>query len=258
MLMSSSISHAAGRVFYDGFEDGTTNKWGQDDFRSRCQVVTSAADGVVGPKAGTRMVRCNDNGTLDWDQPAQYETLALPNVSYTSEVFYRVWVRPDLNHQRTGESAKKIMRIFAGGVGSNDMYNVVGVGDGQRNEGLVNGGRQLNTYWGDAAGDNTNSSSAWHKVEYYFNQATGKIRVWHDGILVRDDTISFTASPQWKPMYITSNWSDAHDATNYLYFDEIEVFSDQGAGASGLMSNATIAAGGPAGPPPAPVVRLVP
>jgi hypothetical protein len=32
----------AGRVFFDDFEDGTTDKWEQDDFRNRCQVVTSA------------------------------------------------------------------------------------------------------------------------------------------------------------------------------------------------------------------------
>src|SRR5262245_4628748 len=45
LLVSANLTHAAGRVFYDGFEDGTTNAWQQDDFRNKCVVVTSALDG---------------------------------------------------------------------------------------------------------------------------------------------------------------------------------------------------------------------
>ena len=87
----------------------------------------------------------------------------------------------------------------------------------------------LPTYWGGATADNTGLSSGWHKVEYYFNHATGSIKVWHDGILIRNDTVSFN-SQKWLPFYLTSNWSDGHDNTNYIYFDEIEVYSDTGTG----------------------------
>ena len=83
---------AAGRVFYDGFESGNTNLWQQDDYRDRCQVTTSAADGKAGPFAGSRMVRCNWNGTVAWNDPAKFQTLHL-TPSYNNEIFYRVRLR---------------------------------------------------------------------------------------------------------------------------------------------------------------------
>src|SRR5258706_12799771 len=85
----ASTSVAAGRVFYDGFESGNTNLWEQDDFRNRCQVVTTAADGVVGPFAGSRMLRCNDNGVAAWNDPASFETLMISSVNYSQELFIR-------------------------------------------------------------------------------------------------------------------------------------------------------------------------
>lgn len=51
--------------------------------------------------------------------------------------------------------------------------------------------------------------------------------------------------------YITSNWSDVHDAVNYLYFDEVEIFSDTGTGGSGSMSAGTMTQGGGDTTPPA-------
>lgn len=242
-LVLADISYAAGRVFFDDFEDGTTNKWSQDDFHNKCAVVTSAADGIAGPYAGSRMVRCNWDGTVDWNAPAVYESLKIISVSYTNEIFYRVRLRVDKNTDRTDGSPLKILRIYYWDGNQStyrDIFEVVQSGDSLSNRG--DGRIITTTYWGGASGDNTSSTSEWHKVEYYFNHATGKIRVWHDGVMIRDDTASF-GSQRWLPFYLTSNWSDSHDATNYIYFDNIEIYSDTGSGATGLLSDASISSG---------------
>ena len=76
-------------------------------------------------------------------------------------------------------------------------------------------------------------------VEYYFNHTTGQIKVWHDNVLIRSNSVSM-GSQKWLPFYLTSNYADSHDATNYVYFDNIEIYSDAGTGATGLMSDGTI------------------
>lgn len=251
-------SHAAGRVFYDDFEDGTTNKWGQDGSRNRCTVVTSAADGLRGPYAGSRMARCNWNGTVaDTSGPA-YETLKIASVPYTNEIFYRVRLRIDRNVERTNGSPLKLLRIFywdGDRATYRDLYENSVPENGLSNRGAA-GTSEIVTYWGETPGDNTGLSTTWHTIEYYFSHANGQIRVWHDGILIRNDTASFNAA-KWLPFYLTSNYSDQHDATNYIYFDNIEIYSDAGNGATGLMSNATISASGSGAiSPPSPPQNL--
>ena len=236
---------AAGRVFYDSFESGNTNQWAQDEYRNRCQVVTSASDGGASP-VGTRMLRCGDDGTKAWNDAAAYESLALNSISYTNELFIRTKVRRDSNLQITSSSPKKIMRIFnwTGNQNTyNDLYESFYSGSG----GLVNtgiaGGSQLATYWGSKSGDSTASSSGWHEIEYYIS-TSGVVKVWHDGVLVQTFTGQKTGNSKWLPFTITSNWSDSHDATNYIYFDEFEVFTDTGVGATGSMSDGTVSASG--------------
>ncbi len=51
LCLLPSVSDAAGRVFSDGFEDGTHNAWNQSDFRDWCDIVTSALDAGAGPHA---------------------------------------------------------------------------------------------------------------------------------------------------------------------------------------------------------------
>jgi hypothetical protein len=245
-LLGMKEGYAAGRIFYDGFESGNTNLWSQDDYRNRCTVVTSSADGVAGPFAGTQMARCNSDGTVAWNSPASLENLVLNSFSYTNEFFIRVRERIDNNLDRASDHAspKKLLRIFNWtNLQStyNDMYDGV-LPNGLANTGIA-GGTQFSTYWGGAAGDNTGKSTGWHKVEYYIN-TSGTIKVWHDGVLVQNKTGLPTNNAKWYPFNLISNWSDTHDATNYIYFDEFEVFSDTGSGASGLMSDATIQGGG--------------
>lgn len=239
-LVTTSVQ-AAGRVFYDGFESGNTNLWQQGGTSNRCQVVGTGADGIAGPRAGSRMARCNWNGSVAWNDPAAFESLVL-SIPYTNEFLLRLWLRPDQNLEKTGGSPTKIMRFFnwTGDTSTYlDLFGSLISGNGLKNEGTA-GGQGLASYWGGK--DNASNPASWHKVEYYINQASGLIKVWHDGVLVRSDSNLRFNGAKWTPFNLTSNWADAHDATNYLYFDEVEIFSDTGTGSSGSLSDATASA----------------
>lgn len=228
-------------MFYDGFESGNTNLWQKDDFRNTCQVVSASDDGVAGPFSGMKMLRCNDNGTVAWNDPASFETLVLNNVNYDKELFIRVRVRIDKNLQPTPGSSKKFLRVFhwTGDMSTyNDIFETAYPEKGFVTQVLA-GGQQGSTYWGNFNGDNTMATNAWHKVEYYIN-TSGVIKVWHDGVLVQNVSGFPTNKAKFFPFYITSNWAEPHSATNVIYFDEFEVFSDSGTGASGSMSSASI------------------
>lgn len=246
-FLSPYFAHAAGRVFYDGFESGNTNLWNQDSTRPRCTVVTSSADGIAGPAAGSNMVRCNDPG-------AAWQTLNLPSFNMSSEVLYRYRVRVDQNHDSTGGSTHKLSRIFhwTGDEGTyNDIFSMVAaVGvTGLRNDVIMNGVRTNNDfmYWGDTPGDYTADPSSWHTIEYYINKSTGVVKVWHDDIVVQNWDYPAAiggAVGETGEYYIVSNWEDSHDGVNYVYFDNYEVYTDVGSGGSGLMSAGTITQGG--------------
>lgn len=245
-------SYAAGRVFHDGFESGNTNQWLQDDFRSRCPVVTTSIDGIVGPYAGSRMLRCNFNPNLAYNDPNSYETLKLDTDSlYTDEMFIRTRVRVDKNMS----VKQKLLRFFeTPGSLYHDLFGVAGHPQNAFNNAGNTTTQAMPTYWGEKVGDNTNLPNGWHKTEYYIQQSTGTVKVWHDGVLIRHDVGLNFDNLKWRRFYITSN-GDAGDSTNHIYFDEFEVYSDRGTGASGLMSNATITQGGSttgSTPPPAP------
>ncbi|HVY04644.1 MAG TPA: hypothetical protein VHB46_01585 [Burkholderiales bacterium] len=239
-----SQAQAAGRIFVDNFESGTTSKWQQVDYRNRCAVVSSSIDGVAGPHGGNFMLRCRDNGTVAWNDPASFETLAL-DTNYSRELFVRAWVRVDQNMQQTTVSPKKILRIFdwTGTQATyNDIFESLYPGPNLVNTGTA-GGLAFTTYWGPRSGDTTASPNGWHKVEYYIS-TSGVIRAWHDGIMVQNFSGLPTASARWTPFTITSNWSDAHGAANDVYFDDVEVFSDAASGATGSMADATISVPG--------------
>lgn len=241
-------AQAAGRVFYDDSEAGNTNLWNQDASRPKCTSVTTAADGLQGPFAGSWMIRCNDNGST-----GVWETLASPSFSMTNEVLYRYRVRPDSNHASTGGSTHKIGRVFyftgdsATYVDVFSMFASVGSGNGMYNDMILDGNRQGGSlYWGDAVGDDTANPANWHTIMYYMNKATGVGKVWHDGILVRNHSSEPNINGEvgeTGDFYITSNWEDAHDATNYVYFDNVEIFTDAGTGGVGSMSDGTMTQG---------------
>jgi hypothetical protein len=82
--------------------------------------------------------------------------------------------------------------------------------------------------------------------------------VWIDGGLKQEATHIVTVAPghQWGPLYLMSNWSNnpgwEHGASNHVYWDDIEVYTDAGSGGSGNMSDATISAGSGDAQPAAP------
>ncbi len=253
LLFSSSYSaFAAGRVFYDGFEDGTTNAWTQNGTRNKCTVVTSAADGLTGVYAGTRMTRCNYNGLADWNTPQSFEVMDIDGYAGggATELFLRAHVRRDANLVPSNNgSYTKILR--QGDQGVIDMIDNIPPWDAFTNQ--IEGGGS-GTYWGDAPGDNSNVLGHWATIERYFNASTGAVKVWHDDVLVRNDIINFGPLTNWEPLHITSNWADCQgpnppdgancDAINYVYFDEVEIFTNTGTGGTGSMSAGTITQGG--------------
>lgn len=248
-MIVSVPGFAAGRVFYDGF-DSNTNQWAQDDFRSRCTVAQSALDGGPGPKSGAGMVRCNWNGTLAWNSPDRYLTLKLPAWSYDREFLVRFWIRGDADATDHPVNGPKLWRL--GPYSSSGMK----FRNGDEDAAFYNVSSQIgSTYWGKNP-----TPTAWHKYEIYVLQASsgGIIRIWRDDQLVKDITGANTtqSSGTWTPFYISSNWSGAdgccdHDANNHLYWDEFEIYSDSGTGASGSLSDGSIAAtGGVVSPEP--------
>lgn len=245
LLVLASSSHAAGRVFYDGWESGNTNLWSQADGRNLCTVVASSTDGVAGPYAGTKMARCNWNGTVAWSDVAAVEILGINSISYTNEVFFRLHFRRDNNLEMDTNSGTKVFRWANSSGPQVDLWSEFKGGPGLF-EGGVLWGQEIITYWG--GNDTAASSTSWHKAEYYFNHTTGAHKVWHDSILTRND-VTTPAATRLYPFYITSNWADPHDAVNHVYFDEVEIYSDTGTGATGLMSDASISGGGGGGPP---------
>ncbi len=259
LALAASAAQADGRVFSDGWDAGNTSLWSQDGARNRCQAVTSAADGGVGPHTGSYMLRCNWNGTLAWDAAARYETLVQGSYSMNTEILFRFWLRPDNNAKDyTGGGGPKIMRFgtagsyfsgqfittpyYNGGTLTGAMYNSVGSQIGA-------------TLWGTTP---TLSNGQWHKVEIYIRQGTsdGIARLWLDDALQWQATGANTIdTSDWGTFWISSNWSGAagccdHDSTNYLYWDDFEVYSDTGTGGTGLMSDGTIAQTGGGGVAP--------
>ena len=255
-LAVTEVSYAAGRIFYDGFESGSVSQWPNDKIAPDppCIVVTTATDGVLGPKAGAHMARCNYDGSGS----NRFSTLNVDTSNYTNELFLRMWMRLDNNVDRTTDTnAFKLLRYFQTAGTYHDLFEVAGhPQEAFNNAGNSSNSGTLPTYWGGASGDHTNNPSSWHKIEYYFNQSAGAVKVWHDGILIRNDSGFTFAGVKWTDFYVGSNGDlGSSDTTNHWYLDEFEVYSDDGTGATGTMSNATITQGGSADttPPAAPV-----
>jgi hypothetical protein len=245
LALWTSQSFAAGRVFYDGFEatgwNGTTQGWFNElPTFPLPTIVATALDGKLGPKAGTKMARFQHPAASD---SFGYDDIGLHTENmYTDEILIRAWYRHDDDLDIPGvNSTKKIFRIYGNPVP--DLLSEIKLRPGLTNEYTPTVGNTKATYSGSAPGDNSVSNDSWHKLEYYIRNSTGTCKVWYDGILVRNDTGDAMAG-KFGPFFPASNFHDAHDNANHVYFDEVEVFSDTGTGGTGLMSNATITQGG--------------
>lgn len=244
-VAGAAVSSAAGRVFYDGFEDGTADAWTADIFNpTKCSIVTTSVDGVQGTYAGTYMAQCNYQTNGDWP------TMLLTTSDYTNELFLRMRLRLDENVNRTGTlngsdgpAAFKLLRYYHNGSPYHDLFPIAG-----HNQ------TGFNTCWnandsdagceygqGGGAGETSQDSSTWHEMEYYINQSAGTIKVWHDGTLVVNTTGHDFGGRKWTSFSVQSNGeSSATDNTNNWYLDDFEVYSDNGTGGTGSMSDGTI------------------
>jgi len=257
-------SLAAGRVFFDDFEAypvGTlpTGQWEADAPHTLPSVVNTAFDKTHGPRSGTKMMQTNWNGDA-------YSGAKVASWSYNREFLIRYWVRFDADVDR--KDGCKAFRLTNG------------VGESYYWCGLMADNTSIISYWEeiDGVSDGGNGrlywdfehligNGAWHKFELYvkhnqIGQRDGVLRIWVDGKLVHEVINQKTVGDgrKWFPMYVNSNWSMnpgwEHDSNNHVYWDDFEIYSDTGSGATGSMSDATICAG-PSCKLPAPNLRLI-
>lgn len=230
------------RVFYDGFEDGTLDRWSS----GTCPVVMTAPDGD-GPFAGSRMLECNWDGTVSWDDPRATLAIVLDTWAYSREFLLRFAIRNDTDFDHT--AGAKWMRLGFGGEEEIDL--------GAFNEQWPHAGLWFHpvgpeaypVYWGEAdasvAGDNE-----WHTIEIFSRDDTngedGVLRAWVDDVLIYEiaDGVCFRLDrdpepcsgnthadgASRRPLDVMSNWSNnpgwEHDDRNHVLWDEFEIFSD--------------------------------
>lgn len=239
LILSFAAQAADGIKFADDYESysvGTmpTTNWSQDGSNPMGQIVTSAADGVTGPRSGSKMARGNyDNSTFStWAKSI--------NSLYTNKFFIRHYFRPDQNVDTTAGSMWHISRFF-----NNPPYNeflwsrsgspmilAIYVNDNQcgSEEFIANP-----------------STSGWHEIEEYVDVSTGTIKAWFDGVLEFNQTGCTFSGQRYTTYYTISNWGTPKpDATNYFYWDDFELFTDTGdaSGCTGTMAGGDIQCAG--------------
>jgi hypothetical protein len=215
------------RIFHDGFEDGTTNKW--DNYGA---TVTE-----ISPRSGAYAARSNWNGLLDWTDPDHLQGLALGSWPYEVEFLLRFWLRVDPNvdsHPEGGGGGKLFRMPF----GNDREGNEIVWSRSDTHVYIAVDGTTERSIWGCADLDDR----LWHKVEIYIRDAAdGEIRFWVDDRLLDCENTSGLGVPYvgdthrndagWDNFYWPSNWSGPegccdHDAENYMYLDDVEIFSD--------------------------------
>lgn len=264
-LVLVDVSDAASRQRYENFESyalgnmtagqrAITGYWTDDSGRITPDIVSSSLDGLAGPHGGSKMARFNYdtlNSATGWSSLQQNPT----GIAFTNEIFYRYWIRFDKDYGASSiGSERKFGRIFTTSPVYNDLFLEVAPSEFITVV-LVNG-----SYPG-VQHSIALSITAWNKVEFYINRSTGTVKLWVNNALKENYTGLNTAAGRWVDFYPASNWGDVensgwrHGSNNHFYFDDLEIYSDVGTGATGSMSDATITAGGSAGitPPMAPV-----
>jgi hypothetical protein len=204
-------------------------------------------------------VAFNWNGTVAWTDPAVQTSMSLPYFPYSKEVLTRFWVMidPDMDTPPNGMGPK----LWKWGDKTpNEIYAWPKMGDGGMLMEASNGSINMNTFWGSAQsriGDHN-----WHKVEQYMQTGNpGTITLWVDGVQVNKWSVNTDVGGTWYPLWFASNWSGAagccdHDASNHMYVDDVEVYTDASSGisATGSLADATVTIGSS----PTPIVLAAP
>ena len=240
----SNPSIAASRVFVDDFEGQMSSAWQKDDYRDMCKVVTTTNDGGR-PYSGNQMLRCNWNGLVAWNDPASVETQIVQGWNYSSEILWRFWIRIDTDATDYPAGGPKVWKE---GRDHNSMCagDFKGNGIESCNFFTLNSRQIAPNYWG---GGSSIQTTAWHKYEIYVKNSSGSgvIKIWVDDNQVYSQSGIDTTQDNggWDSFTISSNWSGAagccdHDASNHIYWDKFEIYSDTGTGAVGSLSDGTI------------------
>ena len=237
-LISIAVnSYAASRVFYENFDDGNANEFDT----ATADVVTTS------PHSGSYCGRANWQTDGDNQSTSNF---VKSSWSYTNETFIRFWVKIDPNcYESIGtlENAK-VMRLSWDGENSDYTMTLQDDTNGTYHDSwYVNGSFVLNCY-----SSGTLSPGTWHKVEIYIKHDTdgsdGVIKIWTDDVLNNNSCYpyngdTYDGDEYWYPFHFPSNWTrtDGEDPEpNYIYIDDVEIYSDQGTGATGSMADGTI------------------
>lgn len=266
-LALSQAAFAASRVTSDEFDGSVSSIWKQDESREMCKAVTVARDGGK-PKSGSGMMECNSNGAVSWSSASSYQTMKLPSINYSREVFIRFYIRMDADVDNLPNFKLLRWGYNYGGSTADGGELVAWLNDNTYY--VIPREYQTGTFPYGYVG--TPRSRAWTKVEIYSKKnqsgvADGAFKVWMDGSLVYNKAnVKTDFGGQVWPLYLMSNWSvngynglPNPDANNHVYWDSFEVYSDAGSGASGQMSDATISMGSTTAtttsPPSAPTLQ---
>jgi len=240
---SGQANTGVGLVWFDDFEDGTTDKWTD----TGAEIRTTAHDGGS-PLSGTYMASVNWNagGT------PVIEGLELPSgeFTYNKEFFVRMYLRFDDDVDEDRGAKLYRMGWNAGDTAPQDSSIYSAIWDS------ITGLLFATTINESAAKSLTITNpffdNEWHKIEMYMcNDSSGILDIWLDDTKVNDPDIYYegntVGSPNndWTTIYLPSNWSNplvGFDNNNHMYVDEVQIFSDTGNGASGSMSDATVQA----------------
>lgn len=240
----------ASRMFADGFESYTVGSrlplttWNTEDSRIAAMIVSAPTDGLFSPHGGSKMARCRWNGTIPLSDLNNFETLAInPDTYANNEWFIRVYLRLDNNFDiisPTGSGSHLLRSLHTS---PTTMEFVEDQSSNSTNTGVrVNSNNfDVSVFAGKL------QPGQWYKYERYVHYGSGIIRTWWNGSLRAESTTLNFAGSKFGNLNLASNWGDpSPDATNDLYFDDFELFSDlnTGSAVTGLMSNATIQVSG--------------
>jgi len=244
-------SFAVSRIFADGFEDGTVDAWGTSG--TKATAVSQGAD-TTACHSGSYCAESNHDCETSYGVDA-FGDLTKSGLTYTSEIFYRFWMRID-----TDVDAVDGSKMFRIGVNNSIDYHYNGI---SFNTGL------WFDYWNlpgvicYGLDDIWLNKHDWYKIEIYIKDgaaADGSIRMWVDDQVLNcggsnlghypfDNYTTTREAAQWDNWAWQSNWSCGaeheawdHDANNHFYLDDVEIFSDAGSDSvTGTMAGGDIA-----------------
>lgn len=253
LMVASLAAHAVGIVWSEGFESETIgspiSSFDVDpDNTTKCVGVGNGTDGVA-PSVGSKAARCR------YVSVSSYMTMKKSVASlYTDEMQFCFDGRFDANFAMTwtgGGSGSHTWRFFETGSPNYDWLI------GFSSPGWWNSQISLS---GSGATDLPGPGTGWRHYCMYVKLTTGVTKVFVDGTLYLNETVSYSGGKKWGSFYVASNWGEGtavFDNVNDLYVDNFEMIADAGSGScTGSMSLGTAACSGGGGDSTPPTVTI--